>query len=176
MSTLFHKIVDNCMLEACQSFDGVPSSEGEDIIYEKLKEMYPEVKRQYKSEEFPYFADFYIPSENMLIDYSKHWTHGRKKFDPDNEEHQAELADLKSNDGAFYKRAVDTWTRVDPEKEQTAKDAGFKYLVFYNMREFDKWFENPELTYEEYADPDPLLYDSEEYFRQKANGENPYGN
>ena len=44
------------------------------------------------------------------------------------------------------------------------------------MREFDKWFENPELTYEEYADPDPLLYDSEEYFRQKANGENPYGN
>lgn len=157
---------------------GISISDGENYIYDKLKEKYgaKDIERQYTDEEkYPYSADFYIPSENMIIEYSKHWTHGRKKYNPDDPQHQKEVEELKKAHNAFSDRAIDTWTRVDPEKEQTAKDAGYKYLVFYNMREFDKWFEDPSLTYEEYADPDPMIYDSDEYFKQKARGENPMG-
>ena len=173
---MFKDIVNKYFLEACQSLNGISTSEGEDEIYKMLKKKYPDVQRQYRSDDFPYNADFYIPSENMIIDYSKHWTHGRKKYDPENPEHQKEVQDLKNAHNDFSDRAIDTWTRVDPEKERVAKDAGYKYLVFYNMREFNTWYEDPSLTYEQYADPDPLEYDSDEYFRQKARGENPNGN
>ena len=157
---------------------GVSVSKDEDYIYEKLKEKYGTVERQYKDEDrYPWDVDFYIPSEDMFIEYLKHWTHGRRVYDPDDPECQADVEWLKSkaDDNEFYQRCLDQWTVKDPEKMQTAKDNGLNLFVFYNLREFDRWLEHPEMQYRQYRDPDPLQYDSEDYFAKKAQGYDTIG-
>ena len=140
---------------------GISVSDEEDYIYDKLKEMYgaKNIKRQWKDKEkYPWFADFYIEKENLIIEYESHWTHGRKEWDPKNPKHQDELKWLKSKNNEFYDRTIDTWTRLDPEKKATAEKNGFKFLRFYNIDEFDKWFNNPTLSYEDYKEPIALQY------------------
>ena len=52
-----------------------------------------------------------------------------------------------------------------------------KYVDIYNMDEFNNWYNNPELTYEEYrVSPESMQYDSDEYFNQKARHRDIYGN
>ena len=158
---------------------GVSVSKDEDYIYDKLKEKYGEVKRQYKDEErYPWDVDFYIPSEDLFIEYLKHWTHGRRVYNPEDPECQADVKWLKSkaDDNEFYKRCLDQWTVKDPEKMEVARENGLNLVVLYNLREFDRWFEHPDMQYRQYRDPDPLQYDSEDYFAKKAQGYDPYGN
>lgn len=152
---------------------GISVSDEENYVYDKLKEKYgaKDIDKQFKDKEkFPWNADFYIKSENMIIEYRSHWTHGRKKWNPDNPKHQEELEWLKSKHNEFYDRTIDTWTRLDPEKEKTALKNGFKYVVFYNIDEFEKWLENPSLTYEEYKEPIALKYSdvhTDKYYHDK---------
>ena len=152
---------------------GISTSKDEEYIYDKLKDKYGEVKKQYKDEDrYPWVVDFYIPSEDMFIEYEKHWTHGRRVYDPNDEECQKDVEWLKdkAKDNEFYQRCLDQWTKKDPEKFQTAKDNGLNFFIFYNLREFDKWYENPDMEYMQYKDPDSLRYDSEDYFKKKAQG------
>ena len=45
-------------------------SKQEDTIYEKIKEVYPDVIRQYKDKiRYPYNCDFYIPEIDLFIEY-----------------------------------------------------------------------------------------------------------
>lgn len=158
---------------------GISISKDEDYIYDKLKEKYGEVKRQYKDEDrYPWECDFYIPSEDMFIEYLKHWTHGRRVYDPEDPECQADVEWLKSkaSDNEFYQRCLDQWTIKDPEKMEVAKEAGLNLFIFYNLREFDRWYEHPEMQYRQYKDPDSLQYDSEDYFDKKAKHMDTNGN
>lgn len=158
---------------------GVSTSKDEEYIYDKLKDKYGEVKKQYKDEDrYPWVVDFYIPSEDMFIEYEKHWSHGRRIYDPEDPECQKDVEWLKdkAKDNEFYQRTLTQWTEKDPEKFQTAKDNGLNFFVFFNLREFDKWFEHPDMQYRQYKDPDPLQYDSEDYFAKKAQHLDPYGN
>ena len=168
-------------LKEYPSVNGISTSDDEDAIYDMLVEKYgkSDVERQYKDEDrYPYECDFYIKSEDLFIEYLKHWTHGRRKYNPDDPSCQDDVKWLegKAKDNAFYERCLRQWTEKDPEKFQTAEENGIKLLVFYNIREFLAWYENPELTYEEYKDPDPLQYDSDAYFASKAKGQNTNGN
>jgi len=152
---------------------GVSVSKDEDYIYEKLKEKYGTVERQYKDEErYPWVVDFYIPSEDLFIEYLKHWTHGRRVYNPNDPSCQEDVEWLKSKaaDNEFYQRCLDQWTIKDPEKQKYAEDNGIQLVVLYNLREFDTWFANPEMKYIQYADPDSLQYDSDDYFAKKAQG------
>lgn len=152
---------------------GVSTSKDEDYIYDKLVDKYGEVKRQYKDEErYPWVVDFYIPSEDMFVEYLKHWSHGRRVYDPNDPECQKDVEWLKdkAKDNEFYQRTLTQWTEKDPEKMQTARDNGLNLVVLYNLREFDKWFENPDMQYRQYRDADPLQYDSKIYFDKKAQG------
>lgn len=45
-------------------------TESENKIYSELIKIFPEVKRQYKSKEYPFFCDFYIPSLDLYIEYN----------------------------------------------------------------------------------------------------------
>ena len=158
---------------------GISVSKDEDYIYDKLVDKYGEVKRQYKDEErHPWVVDYYIPSEDMFIEYLKHWTHGRKKYDPKNPFHQKDVEWLKdkAKDNEFYARALKQWTETDPEKEKSAIENGLNYVVFYNLREFETWLKNPKMQYRQYADPDSLRYNSEDYFAKKARGFDTNGN
>lgn len=182
---MFLEKVNNILFENGYIFDekkskvisdpstGVSISKDEDYIYDKLKEKYGEVERQHKDEDrYPWECDFYIPSEDLFIEYLKHWTHGRRIYDPEDPECQEDVEWLKSKakDNEFYQRCLDQWTESDPEKMQTARDNGLNLFVFYNLREFDRWFENPEMQYRQYRDPDSLQYDSDDYFAKKAKG------
>jgi hypothetical protein len=179
----FGKYIESIIAELKEypSINGISTSDDEDAIYDMLVDKYgkSDVERQYKDEDrYPYECDFYLKSEDLFLEYLKHWTHGRRKYDPDDPSCQDDVKWLEgeAKDNAFYERCLRQWTEKDPEKFQTAEENGIKLLVFYNIREFLAWYENPELTYDQYKDPDPLQYDSDAYFASKAKGQNTNGN
>ena len=120
------------------------SSKIEDLIFEKLSLKFKEVKRQYKSEEYPFVCDFYIPSLNLYIEYQGTWTHGNYAFDPLNQKCLEQLNEWikKSKKSQFYQNAIDVWTIKDVEKRTIAKQNNLNYLEFFNMKEFEKWYNN----------------------------------
>ena len=163
---------------------GYNSSKDEQYIFDKLKEKYPDVIISYTDDRFinpetkrHFQSDYYIPSKDLFMNYNKAWTHGRRKFNPDDPNCQEDVKWLESQPGDYYKRALKQWTITDPIKREVAKANGFKLIEWFNLDEFNRWFENPELSYEEYKyAPDSMQYDSEEYFNQKARGRDIYGN
>ena len=56
------------------------TSKPEEEIYNLLCQKYGEIKRQYKSDLYPYRCDFYIPSIDTYIEYQGHWTHGKEPY------------------------------------------------------------------------------------------------
>ena len=125
------------------------SSKPEDVIYENLINRYGEVIRQYKSDVYPYACDFYIPKLDLYIEYNGYWKHGFEPYDENNKEHKNMLShwlqksneiNFKGNKKISYNDAIETWTIKDPLKRQSAKDNNLNYLEFFNMDEFNKWF------------------------------------
>ena len=162
---------------------GYNSSLDEEYIFEKLKEKWPDVimsdDRFVNPKTHRHFqADYFIPSKDWFMNYDKTWTHFSEPYNPNNPEHQADLKWLesKAEPGNYYERTIKQWTITDPIKREVAKVNGFKLIEFFNLREFENWYNNPELTYEEYKDPNPRRYDSGYYFKQKAAGFDPRGN
>ena len=66
------------------------NSRQEEQIYELLltKFSVEDIKRQYKSELYPFNCDFYIKSLDLYIEFQGSWCHGKVPFDPENEIHQ----------------------------------------------------------------------------------------
>lgn len=163
---------------------GYNSSKDEQYIFEKLKEKYPNIVISYTDDRFinpetkrHFQLDFYDPDSDTGFNYNKTWTHCRRKFNPNDPNCQEDVKWLESQPGDYYKRALKQWTITDPIKREVAKANGLKFIEWFNLDEFNTWFENPELNYEEYKyAPDSVQYDSEEYFKQKARGRDIYGN
>ena len=162
---------------------GYNVSEDENFYYELIKRKWPDVERSQTFEDFrnpennrPWQVDFYVPSENMMIQINKNWRHGRRPYNPEDADCQADVEWLESQNGEYYDKVLYTWTQLEPLKRKLAKDLGYKYVEIFNMDEFITWYQNPELTYEEYKHPTRLKYDSDEYFAQKARHRDIYGN
>lgn len=165
---------------------GYNSSIDEEYIFNKLKEKWPDVKMSYTDDRFVnpethrhFQSDYYIPSKDWFLNYNKIFTHGRRKYDQNDPKCQEDVKWLESmsKPGNYYERALKQWTITDPIKREVAKNNGLKLIEWFNLDEFNTWFNNPELTYEEYKyAPDSIQYDSEEYFKQKARGRDIYGN
>ena len=162
---------------------GYNVSEDENFYYELLKKKWPDIERSKTFDDFrnpennrPWQVDFYVPSENMMIQINKNWRHGRRPYDPTDPDCQADVEWLKSNKGEYYDKVLYTWTKLEPLKRKIAKDLGYRYVEIFNMDEFLDWYNNPNLTYEEYKHPTRLQYDSDEYFAQKARHRDIYGN
>lgn len=122
--------------------------------------------------------DFYDPDSDTGFNYNKHGKHGRRMYNPNDPNCQKDVKWLqsKSEPGNFYEKILHTWKDLDPLKRQVAKQNGLKFIEWFNMDEFDKWFANPSLTYPEYKTaPESMQYDREEYFAQKARGRDIYG-
>ena len=124
------------------------SSKAEIEIAKLLKKKYV-LKTQYKSEEYPFYCDFYIPEKDLYIEYQGHWTHGKFSnnyvlgpFNEENEEHIKVLNIWKERavSSKFYKIAIKVWTKTDPLKRKTARDNNLNWVEFFTITDFMKWY------------------------------------
>lgn len=117
------------------------SSKYEDNIFTALNEKFNDIKRQYKTKEYPFNCDFYIPKLNLYIECNFHWTHGGKPFNADDIDCKQKLNTWieKSSTSNFYKNAINTWTVRDVKKREIAKVNKLNYIEFWNKKEIESW-------------------------------------
>ena len=107
--------------------------------YELLKEKFSDIIYQYKSEQYPFICDFYIPSLNLYIECNYHWTHGGHPYNENNKEDQVLLEKWKTKNTKYYKGAIYTWTVRDVNKRNIAKQNNLNYIEFWNINEVKEW-------------------------------------
>lgn len=119
------------------------TSKPEKQIKMLLEKKFLDVKYQYKSEVYPFHCDFYIPSLDLYIEYQGHWSHGNHVFDSKNKKDIDKLKKWKEKSKMHesYLTAIDVWTNRDPNKRRCAIENDLKYLEFYTINEFMKWYE-----------------------------------
>lgn len=109
------------------------TSKPEEKTFEILKERYPNVTQQYKSEKYPWYCDFYIPSLDCYIELQGHWTHGGHPYDEEKDKEKIE--EWKSKHTKFYDNAIETWAIRDVEKRKVAKKNNLRYIEIFSCRE-----------------------------------------
>ena len=107
--------------------------------YELLREKYPDIITQYKSDLYPYYCDFYIPSLDLYIECNYHWTHGKHPYNENNINDINKVNELKSKNTKFYNNAIITWTIRDVNKRNIAKENKLNYIEFWNINELINW-------------------------------------
>lgn len=115
------------------------SSSKEKEILKLLKLKFKEVKTQYRSKEYPFNCDFYIPKLDLYIEYQGFWTHGKKPFEKTDEDLQT-ISLWKSKNTRQYLKAVNDWTVRDPIKRQIAKENNLNWKEFFTMEQFMNWY------------------------------------
>lgn len=130
-----------------KSLNKYTKSKEEDIVFKRLLEFFKCVERQYRSEEYPFACDFYIPELNLYIEYQGYWTHGNYKrkilgpFDCNNLFHCLILKEWKEKalTKSSYKTAIDIWTNIDPLKRKIAKENNLNWIEFFSLKDFEVW-------------------------------------
>lgn len=114
-------------------------SKTEDLCYEQLLSIYPDAKHGYKSVQYPFVCDLYVPSKDLYIELNFHWTHGGHQYNK--QQDSTILANWieKSKTSKYFRNAIHTWTIRDIHKLKVAKQNNINLLVFYNKSEFDTW-------------------------------------
>lgn len=135
------KIWLKCLKTQNENKKGTLYSKEEDRIYEHLCSLYGKenVLRQYKSEVYPFNCDFYIKSIDTYMEYNGYWTHGSHPFNKNNIHDlimKARIIKKYNNDPQWI------WWTKDVEKINTAKRNKLNYVMWYNMKEFDDWYNN----------------------------------
>lgn len=95
---------------------------------------------QYWSDDYPFPCDFYIPEKKLFIEINDHWTHGNHWFNENNKEDLNNLNNWRNKNSKYYDIAIDTWTKRDVYKRNIAKENNLNYIVFWNIKDIDKWF------------------------------------
>lgn len=113
----------------------------EEDIFILLKAKFKEVKRQYRSDSYPFACDFYIPEQDLYIEYQGIWTHGSKPYNELDQECINLVNRWKEKSGIqFYKNAIKVYTISDPLKRKTAKENSLNWIEFFNMKDFMEWY------------------------------------
>ena len=107
--------------------------------YELLKEKFSDIMYQYKSEQYPFMCDFYIPSLNLYIECNYHWTHGGHPYNENSINDINKVNELSSKNTKFYNNAIYTWTIKDVNKRNIAKQNNLNYIEFWNINEVKEW-------------------------------------
>lgn len=124
-------------IETMRENNSFNKSQSEEIIYNKLCNIFPDVKRQYSSKLYPYACDFYIPDLDLYIEYNGTWTHGGHFFEKNNSDDINILNEWteKSKTSEYYRNAIYTWTIRDPEKYDTVIKNNVNLVWLWNMKE-----------------------------------------
>lgn len=119
-------------------------SKEEDKVYEFLKTIFNDIRRQYKSDEYPFACDFYIVDKNLYIECNFHWTHGKHDFDKNNPDDlkKLNLWKKRSLEKDYYISAIDVWVSRDVMKRKIAQEHNLNYLEFFSFSELKSYFNN----------------------------------
>ena len=123
----------------------------EQKIYETLIQKFPNTKYDEYIKQYGRY-DFYIPELDLYIEYQGFWTHGKNNnqiygpYNPEDEKHQKllELWKEKSKKHKLYLNAIYVWTKNDPKKRKIANKLKMKIKEFWNIEEFERWFNSLE--------------------------------
>lgn len=116
------------------------ASKEENQIFNYLTSKYTDVIRQYKSKEYPFQCDFYIPSINTYIEYQGFFTHGSEPYIGTVIQNK-KIEKWKLKNSIFYKNAIKNWTETDVKKRMFALNNKLNWFEFFSLEEFIKWFE-----------------------------------
>lgn len=105
----------------------------------ELRKIFPKLKTQYKSKNYPFHCDYYIPELDLYIEYNGTWTHGFHFFDKDNQEDLDKLEKWKNKNSKYYNSAIKTWTQRDILKLETAIKNHLNYVVWFNQEQAYEW-------------------------------------
>ena len=116
-------------------------SKEEQMCYNILKEIFPDVIHDYYSELYPFHCDFYIPSKKLYIEYNGSQFHHFKPFDQTNPDDIKELERLNklTNGKDQYAAMINTWTVTDVNKRNIAMQNKLNYKEFYSINELNLW-------------------------------------
>ena len=91
-------------------------------------------KEHYKTNQYPFVCDFYLPDYDLYIEINGIWTHGEHPFDSTNikDIEQLNVWIEKSNHSKFYKNAINVWTKRDVLKRNTAKQNKLNFLEIFS--------------------------------------------
>lgn len=117
-------------------------SKKEKESYNILKEKFNDLDYQYKSKEYPFYCDFYIPSLNLYIECNYHWTHGGHPYNESNIEDNKIVEIWKSKNSKYYDNAIECWTKRDVNKRNIAKQNNLNYIEFWNINELKEFINN----------------------------------
>lgn len=119
-------------------------SKPEDRLYNILCETFGEinVKRQYKSDLYPFNYDFYILHLDLYIECHFTWLHGEHPFNPNDKNDTALIEKWRSKNTKYYDNAIYTWTDLDIRKLKIFKENNLNYKIFYKEDDFYKWLQN----------------------------------
>ena len=128
------------------------SSKQESFVYNILKKKFNSIICQHYDEKlYPYNCDFYIPSEDIWIEYQGFVTHGEEEFNENNTEHLEKVVILNNKDKQhktpgknLYNETINIWTKIDVEKRNTAKKNNLNYYEFWNIEQVKDWINSYE--------------------------------
>ena len=115
------------------------TSKPEEESFRLIKEVFPNIIRQYRSEKYPFNCDFYIPEKDLYIEFNGTWTHGKHPFDSNNSDDMELVKTWKSKNTKFYDGAINVWTQRDVKKRETAKKNNLNFIEFWNIDEVKAW-------------------------------------
>lgn len=102
----------------------------EKICFDILSSVFT-VYKQYKSKEYPFYCDFYIPELQLFIELNYSWTHGDHPYMQKDADDIVKLNIWKEKNSKYYNNAINVWTYRDPLKIQTAINNNLNYLCIY---------------------------------------------
>ena len=114
-------------------------SKQENKSYILLKKKYLDVITQYKSKEYPFICDFYIPSLDLYIECNYHWTHGGHPYNSNCDNDVLLVENWKQKKTKYYNNAIITWTIRDINKRNIVKQNKLNYIEFWNINEVKEW-------------------------------------
>lgn len=121
------------------------TSRPEEDIYKLLCKCFGkrQVKRQYRSDLYPFNCDFYLPQFDLYMEYNGSWTHGGEPYSSRRKQHKELLKDWEKRGikAPYYKEAIRTWTVRDPLKRKTAKRNELRYIEFWNLDQVKVWLD-----------------------------------
>ena len=101
--------------------DRLCRTKAEQALYDNFITIYPDlINDELIDERYPFYCDFYIPSLDVFIELNAHPSHGNKPYSGNIEE----CYNLRD-------KWLETFTKRDPEKLQTAKANNLNYIMIY---------------------------------------------